>query len=377
MNMKTLSMVAVAAILAGSAFAQDEVPVWDISGETARQTVIAQGTEKVYQGHPTTVRIPEDNTLYAVWTYQHGGMAGPIAESKDLGRTWTRIDDRMPEVYRKRFLNCPTIFRIVGPDNKARLQIFACYRNDKGRKDGIARLMSEDNGKTWKELPKLPFQSVMPVTAMIRLKNGSTAIFGQTRLDGGTRDRPQDDQVIFMSVSDDGGFTWSPLRVVAQAEKKNLCEPFALRSDDGNEICLLIRENRHTARSMMCFSRDEGKTWTKPEDTSWALTGDRHEGVKTKDGRWVIAFRDQAVGSPTRGQFFAWVGTYDDIRHARPGQFRIHLLKHCQNNWDSGYPGMELLDDGTILATTYLKYAPDNRKHSVVMTRFKLDEYKK
>jgi len=40
------------------------------------------------------------------------------------------------------------------------------------------------------------------------------------------------------------------------------------------------------------------------------------------DGRWVIAFRDRAIGSSTYGQFVAWVGTYDDIRHARPGQLR-------------------------------------------------------
>ena len=31
--------------------------------------------------------------------------------------------------------------------------------------------------------------------------------------------------------------------------------------------------------------------------------------VLLPDGRYVIAFRDQAVGSPTRGQFMAWVGT--------------------------------------------------------------------
>ncbi len=353
-----------------------DLPIWDISNEAARQTIIAAGTEKIYHAHPSTVRVPEDGTIYAVWTYEHGGKAGPIAESKDDGKTWTRIDARMPEAYAKEFFNCPCIYRIVAPDGKARLIIFANRTVDKKRTVGY--LTSDDNGKTWQVRPPLPFVSWMPPTALIRLKDGSTAIFGQELADASVKtDRPSDDQVIWMSVSKDGGLTWSDKRVVAKADKRNLCEPFALRSDDGNEIALLLRENRHRGNAMMCFSRDEGKTWTKPVETCRGLSGDRHQGVKTKDGRWVIAFRDQAVGSPTRGQFFAWVGTYDDIRHARPGQFRIHLLKHCQNNWDSGYPGMELLDDGTILATTYLKYAPDNRKHSVVMTRFKLDEYKK
>ena len=35
------------------------------------------------------------------------------------------------------------------------------------------------------------------------------------------------------------------------------------------------------------------------------VTGDRHQGVYVDDGRLVIAFRDQAMESPTRGHFVA------------------------------------------------------------------------
>ena len=35
---------------------------------------------------------------------------------------------------------------------------------------------------------------------------------------------------------------------------------------------------------------------------------------------------------------------------------------------------MERLPDGTIIATTYLKYKPDNNKHSVVSVRFSIKE---
>ncbi|MBZ0258848.1 exo-alpha-sialidase, partial [bacterium] len=105
----------------------------------------------------------------------------------------------------------------------------------------------------------------------------------------------------------------------------------------------------------------------------WGLTGDRHMGVYTPDGRLVIAFRDRALESETNGHFVAWVGTYDDIRNNRPGQYRIKLL-HSNAGADCGYPGMELLPDGTIVATTYIKYRPGNKKHSVVSTRFKMEE---
>ncbi len=89
--------------------------------------------------------------------------------------------------------------------------------------------------------------------------------------------------------------------------------------------------------------------------------------------RHVIAFRDQAPQSPTKGHFVAWVGTYDDIRNVKPGQYRIKLL-HSNAGGDCGYPGMELLPDGTIVATTYIKYQPGTAKHSVVSTRFTLRE---
>ena len=41
---------------------------------------------------------------------------------------------------------------------------------------------------------------------------------------------------------------------------------------------------------------------------------------------------------------------------------------------DCGYPGVELLSDGTIVATTYVQYHPGAEKNSVVSARFKLAE---
>lgn len=346
---------------------RDELPLADISDWRRRQTVIAAGTTNVYQGHPTTVLMPDGRTLFAVWTLEHGGACGPAARSDDGGRTWTRIDDLFPECY-KTHRNCPSIYRIVAPDGKARLMIFT-------NKKGVGRMVSDDDGRSWRELPSLPLKRVgMPFTSVVRLKDGSTAAFGQMGLESGHGTKAEKaGQSVFMIVSADGGLTWGEPQIIATKAGKDLCEPFVLRSPDGAELCCLMRENFHQGRSMMCFSRDEGKTWSEPVDTPWGLTGDRHEGVQAPDGRWVIAFRDRAIGSSTYGHFVAWVGTYEDIRNGRPGQFRIKLL-HSFAKWDCGYPGMECLPDGTILATTYIKYWDDARRHSVVCTRFKLSE---
>jgi len=49
-------------------------------------------------------------------------------------------------------------------------------------------------------------------------------------------------------------------------------------------------------------------------------------------------------------------------------------LLRSYKGYDCGYPGVELLPDGTFVATTYIKYRPGPEKNSVVSTRFKLSE---
>jgi hypothetical protein len=91
------------------------------------------------------------------------------------------------------------------------------------------------------------------------------------------------------------------------------------------------------------------------------------------DGRLVIAFRDTGPGSPTSKHFIAWVGRFEDIASGRDGQYRIKLL-HSHHGGDCGYSGLELLPDGTFVATTYIQYRAGSEKNSVVSTRFKLAE---
>lgn len=345
-------------------------PVVDLSQEAARQTVIAAGTTNVYQGHPTTVTSADGKSIFAVWCVNHGGSAGPMARSDDGGKSWTRLDDRLPPGYRTH-QNCPSIYRLVDAQGRSRLWVWSAA---KGTRQGepMPSILSEDDGLTWREMPPLgeAFYCVMTFSSIVRLKDGAyLGLYhrGETKGEGRTT------LEVVQSVTQDGGFTWSAPRVVSKVAGKKPCEPFVFRSPDGKELCALLRENTHKGYSLVMFSQDEGATWSEAKDTAWALTGDRHAGVQTKDGRLVIAFRDQAPESPTKGHFVAWVGTYDDIKLGRPGQYRVKLL-HGHKLFDLGYPGMELLPDGTIVATTYLKYWGDDRKHSVVSARFTLAE---
>jgi len=331
----------------------------DISNERESHVIIADG-KKVYQGHPTTLLMPDGKTMFAVWCVGHGGPGGPMARSNDGGQTWTRIDDRLPKGYSKH-RNCPSIYRMVDGNGKERIWVYSA-------RPDMPRIVSEDGGETWKEMDALgeDYRCVMTFSSVIQLKDGSyMGMYHRTS-------KGKAPLEVLQTITKDGGVTWSKPEVAASVEGKAACEPFVLRSPDGKELCCLMRENNHRGRSLMMFSQNEGKSWSKPVDTPWGLTGDRHYGVQAKDGRWVIAFRDKAKKSPTANHFVAWVGTYDDIRNNKPGQYRIKLL-HSYAGWDCGYPGMELLADGTIVATTYIRYNPDE-KHSVVSARFKLKE---
>ena len=362
-----IALVASPVLPAAMAAEQPDLPTIDISGDTDRQTVIAAGTPKLYQGHPTTITLPSGEIL-AVWSEGHGGHSGPMAKTDDDGTTWSRLDDTLPPAFRKHW-NCPSIYRLEGPDGRSRLWIFSARKGRDAKGGWMPSIMSEDDGKTWQEMPPLGFPCVMTFSSVVRLADGS--YLGLYHRGPGGQDRPPLE--VLATRTADGGFTWSEPVVVAKVQGRNLCEPFCFRSPDGEELCCLMRENAHLDRSFVMFSRDEGKTWSEPVKTPWGLTGDRHMGVYAPDGRLVVAFRDKAKGSPTDGHFVAWVGSYDDIKAGRPGDYRIKLL-HSHAGSDCGYPGMERLPDGSILATTYIKYRPGADRQSVVCTRFSLAE---
>lgn len=360
----------------------------DLADDTKRQIIIARGGSgpEEYHAHPTTAMLADNRTMFCVWNIGHGGHAGPMARSDDAGLTWTRMDDALPANY-VNFKNCPSIYRITDPQGKERLWVFAARtltdkenpRSFPGRKQGyMPRIMSEDDGKTWRELPPIggpisktdPFRCIMTFSSIVRLKDGShLGLFhrGSGIGESGTLQ-------VLQSITRDGGFTWSPPVLACDGTKldgKHPCEPYAFRSPDGNELCCFMRENRRSGTSLVMFSYDEGQTWTRAVDAPWGLTGDRHHGIHLPDGRLVIVFRNASPQSKDKGGFIAWVGTYDDIKKGKPGQYRVSLLKTFK---DGFYPGLHLLPDGIIIATTYATYRREDIGCSIVSVRFTMSE---
>ncbi len=133
---------------------------------------------------------------------------------------------------------------------------------------------------------------------------------------------------------------------------------------------MLVRENNRTYNSWIMTSDNEGTTWSIPYQAPASITMDRHQAAYSPDGRLVVCGRDVAKQSPSKGHFAAWVGTYRDLQQGGEGQYRIKLLHTYET---TEYPGLEVLPDGTFVATNSVSYRP-GENHSIVSTRFRLEE---
>ena len=348
-------------------------------------TIVAQGTEQYWQGHPSTVLMPDGKTIFCVWqgrrdgSRAHGAPVGYLKRSDDGGMTWTEELD-VPANWLEIGRGHPTIHRLLDSDGVARLFVFC--RDE--QRTTFLQAVSEDEGKTWSEMR--PIGLIDPADAPVVGWTAPISILEATGPEGRrkhlmwyekARDGRPSVGVIWQSASYDGGLTWGESKPVV--DRAGASEPGAVRSPDGRQLLLLIRENSRTMNSLFSVSDDEGETWAEPQELPLALTGDRHNARYAPDGRLVIAFRPRRPrtgrtwGQRIDSHFTAWVGRYEDILERRQGQYLIKLV-HSHAGADHTYPGLELLPDGTFVATTYIKYRPGVEQHSVVNARFKLEE---
>ena len=339
------------------------VPTVDLSAETHRQVVVDREPGQ-YLGHPSTILLEDGQSILVVYPQGHG--RGPIVmkRSPDGGLSW---GDRLPVPENwATSQEVPTLFRMEDREGIRRLIMFSGLYP-------IRRAVSADEGKSWSPLePVGDFGGIVAMSSVVRLKDGSyMALFhddGRFLNNAGERSQFQ----VFKTLSQDGGLTWGSPEVVTEHPEADLCEPGAIRSPDGNTIALLLRENSRKFHSFVVFSSDEGESWTGPREIPLALTGDRHTARYAPDGRLFVSFRDMAEGSPTKGDWVGWVGTFQDILEGREGEYRVRLMDN-KNEWDTAYPGVELLPDGTFVATTYGHWI-EGEEPFVVSVRFTLLE---
>jgi hypothetical protein len=344
----------------------------DLNDRTDMQVVVDKEKGQ-YLGHPTTVLLEDGKTIYCVYPKGHGRGAIVMKRSDDAGLTWS---DRLPTPATwATSKEVPTLHRVIDAQGKKRIIMWS----------GLypARLAhSEDDGVTWSELKPVGDWGGIVVMGFVEpLRTGKGHYLAMFHDDGRffkkAGDRSQT-MTLYKTFSTDGGLTWSFPEAVYASSEVHLCEPGCIRSPDGKQLAVLLRENRRAKNSHVIFSNDEGKTWTEPRELPLTLTGDRHTGKYGPDGRLFISFRcrsprQKADDRPFEGDWVGWVGTYDDIVHGHQGQYAVRM-KDNTKGYDTSYPGVEVLPDGTFIATTYGHWDQGEEPY-ILSVRFKMKQF--
>jgi len=273
-----------------------KIPLIDLDKDAFRQVVVDK-EDGQYLGHPTTVLLEDGKTILTVYPKGHGNGEIVYKKSSAGGLTWSeRIP--VPESW-KTSKEVPTIYRVIDKNDKKRLIVFS----------GLypARIaVSEDDGNSWSELNKTgDWGGVVVMASLVPLKTGKghyMAMFhddmrfltadGQKKYDEDKKINDQRLFTLYKTFSYDGGLTWSYPEAILSRRNMNLCEPGIVRSPDGKQLAVLLRENARRFNSQIIFSNDEGKTFTDPKPLPNTLNGDRHVLRYAPDGRLLVVFRD-------------------------------------------------------------------------------------
>ena len=324
-----------------------DLPLIDLDTEHDGHVVVDRESGQ-YLGHPTTVLLEDGKTILCVYPKGHGKGGVVYKRSEDGGLNWS---DRLPTPENwKTSREVPTLHRVIDPETgKKRLIMWSGLYPAR-------TAVSDDDGQTWSPLqPAGDWGGIVVMGFVERLNDGRyLAMFH----DDGRFIGPASQQTkpvtftMYKTFSEDGGLSWSTPEAVWSGQDVHLCEPGVIRSPDGGTLAILLRENSRRRNSYVMFSEDEGASWSATRELPASLTGDRHTGVYAPDGRLFISFRDTTHDSPTKGDWVAWVGTWEDLVRGQQGQYRVRL-KDNKHRWDTAYPGVVLLPDGTIVTTTY------------------------
>lgn len=371
--MRFLSTLFVGVVISSPALAADmprgyTIPIVDLSADTARQVIVDREPGQ-YLGHPTTVLLEDGKTMLIVYPKGHG--KGPIVYKRSLdgGKSWSERLPTPPNWSTSK--ETPTIHRVIDPAGKKRLILFSGLYP-------IRMASSEDDGANWTELNPIGNYGGIVAMGCVFAVDGIPGHYVAMFHDDGRffTEKPQPTKpvtfTLYQTKTTDGGRTWGKPETIFASQDVHLCEPGVIRSPDGKQLAVLLRENARKKNSHVTFSNDEAVTWTKPRELPAALTGDRHIGLYAPDGRLFITFRDTTLDSSSKGDWVGWVGTYDDIVAGREGQCRVRLMDNHKGA-DCAYPGLERLPSGEFVTTTYGHWTPDEPPY-IVSVRFSLPE---
>lgn len=371
MRAPLVTAIAAFATAAGLACGSDPmtsvgIPWIDLAADPDRPVVVEHEPDRGL-GAPDTVLL-KDGSIIAGYPRGRNGPGVVLRRSIDDGHTWDR-KVAVPLSFATRH-HAPVLHRV---DEKLLLMV------------PQPRLMvsyAEPDGKLWTELKDMFHEDIrgVPGTSSSSAPRSLVPIAGNRHLavyHAQYADEGRRAISLVQTISSDGGRTWSMPELIDAHRKLSGAvplQPFVIRSPDRKTLLCLARDNSRLYNGLFTTSTDEGATWSAMRELPAALTGHGYHARYAPDGRLVVTFRDSRAGSPTYGDFVAWVGTYDDIVNRREGAYRVRLVDNRGRPFDTGYAGLELTDDDTFVATTYAILVDGEELPLVASVRFTMAE---
>ncbi len=378
-----------------------------------------------YLGHPDSVLLNNGDILTF---YPKGhGKGAVLSKISDNGGVSYDKEIENPPVSWEKSLETPTVYRLQFTNGEEKLILISANSKWPGMSTpgGFNSSISLDEGKTWTEFKRfwdndseMPIIPIVAMASLTRLKENGEFV---DKWMGIFHDHRFINYKTILTFNENGDYNWSKPEPYLSEYRDietyaGVCEVECVRSEGGkgDELCLIARCNKKTCTSLLIFSNDEGETWSRPKEAPFALNGERHKAEYTDDGRLFITFRSierdrkrvkkmRKLGGERNWYsegWVAWVGTYDDLKNGTEGQYRIKIahtyLDHQKEpsivaNADTGYCGNVVLNDGTIVTSSYGIFSPEEkesgkyntdkgkqkRKTFIVSKRIKLSDVEK
>ena len=374
-----------------------------------------------YQGQPDSVLLDNGNIL-TVFPKGHGRGETVMMISEDQGKTYTDVfsesNPKPDSFYNTQ--ETPTIYKLDFTDGTQKLITVSARpgwvssgRNGEGWDAAVSTSLDENgncDGLVWSEHENFfgpnaareeyyrergdDYDAIVAMSSLTQLKDENGNYIDKWMAT--FHDYDFYVYKTYLTFNEEGQMEWSePVRLLGQngewreyEEAESLfglivsgngfCETEIIRSPDGNELAALFRVNAKSNYSYVTFSTDEGETWSEPQTMSQELTGERHKAeYDPVTGKLVITMRNITYtevpdGKPSswvsRG-WVAWIGDYEDLKHGADGKGDMlvklantyssgvsEITEFC--NADTGYAGLVVYPDGTVVTTSYGTFSP-------------------
>lgn len=355
-------------------------------------TRIVQKIKGTYLGHPDTL-LTSDGTLYTMYPIGHGRGAIITQKSTDFGLTYTDITSTTPSSWQNSE-ETPTLYTLNLTDGTEVLIMISGIPSWGGRNTtyGFNSTTSFDGGVTWSEFTRFyeDYEGIVAMSSLIQLKENGEYVdkwlctfHDSNYTNYGT--------ILTFDENKKEQFS-TPYKLFEEHKdiesSTGMCELGISRVKDTDTIICIARANRKVSRSLICYSYDEGLTWTKPTELPNELTGDRHKiRYDEQTDKVIITFRHVPYGIKRNiftnnktilGSWVLWVGTFDDLLSYQTtsnalGDCIIELGHDYQGKADCGYAGL-IVKDGNVHAVSYGYFNRTATKPYIMSANFNLQE---